>query len=234
MLPVAVAAGVAGASLLGNMINSSADRESKAAGRAHIARMAANTDNQYAQTMNDIDSYYRNRGSLGTKQDALDYKAAIAGYSPDDFVYTPTGSFDDAFTKTREYYLNPYRDKIIADEVAAVQHSAAGAGVGRGSGAAQAIAKAVADKDTDLYKEAMQEYKDDRAFEYQKYNDYINMMQKQLDTKRAATENKMNMQSNLANDYYSTMDAYEADRLKAQQDRTAAGVNYATAMQGLY
>lgn len=230
MVPALVAGGIAAANLIGNMMNSSNDRKSKAAAREQLAKDKAQSSYDYQSIMRSIDDYYKNRGSLGTAQDVNDYKAAIAGYDPNDFVYD-RGEFD--YGKTVNDFINPLRDKIVANEVAGVQHSAAGAGLGRGSGAAEAIAQAVADKDEELYRLAQQDYKDDRDFAYKKYSDYATAMQQRLDTLRAATDTKLTMQGNLANDYYSVMDAAQADRLKAQQDKIATNAAYAQAMAGL-
>ena len=231
MIPAIVAAGVAAASLIGNQVNAANDRASRAAGRNYLSRQNAEANIEYGKMMNDINEYYNNRGSLGNAQDVADYKAAIANYNPEDYVYTP-GEFE--YTKTRDDFLNPYMAQIIGDETAQVQHSAAGAGLGRGSGAAQAIAKAVAEKENELYKEAQQEYKDDRNFEYNKYSDYIRQQQEALSQKRAAMDTKISLQGNLAQDYYNTMDARQSDLIKARQDKLATSATYANAMAGLY
>lgn len=231
MVPAIIAAGVAASQLLGNQLNSAAERQAKSDARSYLARQARSADSQYAQAMNDINAYYDQRGSLGTASDVAAYRQAMAGYDPESFAYTPE---EFSYTKSREDFLNPYFDKIVGDEVAAVQHSAAGAGLGRGSGAAQSIARAVAEKENELYREAQQEFKDDRNFEYGKYQDYIQNMQANLDRKRAATDTKLTMQGNLARDYYDAMDSRQQDLMAARQDRMAANASYANAMAGLY
>lgn len=230
-IPALIGAGVAAANLISNYMNSDAERESRAEGRQWLSGQQASANSQYDQMLRDIDAYYKRRGSLGTAQDVNSYKSAISGYSPDEFVYTPEGF---SYNKTRNDFITPYYDQIIGDMTSQVQHSAAGAGLGRGSGAAQAIAQAVAEKDNELFKEAQQEYKDDRNFEYQKYADYAQTMQRALDAKRAATDTKIALQGNLAQDYYGAMDAAQADRIRAQQDKIATGTTYSTAMAGLY
>ena len=230
MIPALIAGGIAAASLIGNMYNSNQDRKSRERAASRLSEQQRATDNEYSQMLRDIDSYYNGRGSLGTAQDVTSYKDAIAGYDPNQFVYD-RGEFD--YGKTANDFITPLRDKIVANEIAGVQHSAAGAGLGRGSGAAEAIAQAVADKDEELYRLAQEDYRDDRDFAYKKYNDYAQAMQNKLDTLRAATDTKLTMQGNLANDYYSTMDAAQADRLKARQDKLATDATYAQAMAGL-
>lgn len=230
MIPALIAGGIAAASLISNMYNSKKDRDSREEAVGRLKDQQAATDNEYSQMLRDIDSYYNGRGSLGTAQDVTSYKDAIAGYDPNKFVYD-RGEFD--YGKTANDFITPLRDKIVANEVAGVQHSAAGAGLGRGSGAAEAIAQAVADKDLELYRTAQEDYRDDRDFAYKKYSDYANAMQNKLDTLRSATDTKIALQGNLANDYYATMDAAQADRLKARQDKLATDATYAQAMAGL-
>lgn len=235
MVPALVAAGVAAASLINNQINASNERQARDNARAALSRQQQEAGYQYDQMMKGINDYYDRRGGLGTAKDVEDYRAAIAGYDPDSYVLDlndPKNQF--TYGKTRDDFLNPYMNQIIADETAQVQHSAAGAGLGRGSGAAAAIAKAVAEKENELYREAQQEFKDDRNFEYDKYSDYIRNMQENLNQKRAAMDTKMTMQGNLANDYYSVMDARQADLIRAQQDKFGTNATYSTAMAGLY
>lgn len=234
MIPAIIAGAVAAGSIASSLYNSSKDREAREDMVERLGQMKTQTDNQYDQILRDINSYYSKRGSMGTAQDVTAYKDAMASYNPDDFIYKQGKTFDETYNKTRDDFLNPYMQTIIGDEVANVQHSAAGAGLGRGSGAAQAIAQAVAEKENELFKEAQQEYKDDRNFEYQKYNDYARQMQEALNQKRAATETKLTMQGNLAQDYYNVMDSAQADKLRAQQDKLATGATYSTAMAGLY
>ena len=231
MIPALIAGGIAAASLISNMYNSNQDRKSRQNAVNKLSEQQRATDNEYSQMLRDIDSYYNGRGSLGNAQDVTAYKDAIAGYDPNKFVYD-RGEFD--YGKTANDFITPLRDKIVANEVAGVQHSAAGAGLGRGSGAAEAIAQAVADKDEELYRLAQEDYRDDRDFAYKKYSDYAQAMQNKLDTLRSATDTKIALQGNLANDYYSTMDAAQADRLKARQDKLATDATYAQAMAGLY
>ena len=233
MIPALIAGGIAAASLISNMYNSEADREARKDALKRLTEDQTNSNAEYTKILQGINDYYDRRGSLGTAQDALSYKDAISKYKPEDFVYDPT-NFSDEYHKTANDFINPLRDKIVADEVAGVQHSAAGAGLGRGSGAAEAIAQAVADKDLELYKTAQEDYRDDRDFAYRKYSDYAAAMQNKLNQLRDATNTKLTLQGNLANDYYATMDSAQSDRLKAQQDRIATNATYAQAMAGLY
>lgn len=233
MIPAIIAGGVAAANIATNLYNSYQDRKAREAARQRLGNAQTQADADYKDIMSGIDMYYAKRGGLGTEQDVTDYKKAIAGYDPNKFIYE-RGDFGDEYRKTANDFITPLRDKIIANEIAGVQHSAAGAGLGRGSGAAEAIAQSVADKDLELYRQAQEDYRDDRDFAYKKYSDYAQAMQNKLDTLRAATDTKLTMQGNLANDYYNVMDSAQSDRLRARQDKIATDATYAQAMAGLY
>ena len=232
MVPAIIAGAVAAGTIASNLYNSSKDREAREAARKQLATDQSLSNQDYDKILQGLDQYYKERGSLGTAKDVEDYKAAMAGYDPNSFVYN-RGKFEDEYNKKASDFINPLRDQIVANEIAGVQHSAAGAGLGRGSGAAEAIAQAVADKDEELYRLAQEDYRDDRNFAYQKYSDYANAMQNKLDTLRAATDTKMTLQGNLAQDYYNVMDSAQADRLKLNQDKIATNASYAQAMAGL-
>lgn len=183
--------------------------------------------------MNQVQQYYAQRGSLGSSQDAIDYKNAMMGYNPEDYV-ADVGNFDDQYTKTREDFISPYYGRVIGDVTGQIQHSAAGAGLGRGTGAALNIAKGVAEKSDELYRTALQDYMQDRSFEYQKYQDQITNNQNRLNALNQATQYKLGLQGQLAQDYYNTQDQKMSDILKVQQDRLNASTQYGTAMAGLY
>lgn len=234
-MPYAVPAaiGIAAASLLGNQLNAAADAESKAQGRQWLGQASANADAQYNAIINQIGDYYANRGSLGRATDVQAYRDAINGYDTAGSSYMPT-RFEDEYSKTVDDFENPYKEAMLGDVVAQIQHSAAGAGLGRGSGAAQAIAQGVLDKSLELRRQAQDEYNTDRNFAYTKYNDYIQNMNQALAQRQQAMNNKLTLQGNLAQDYFNVMDAGQGDMLKAQQDRIATGTQYSTAMAGLY
>lgn len=231
MLPAIIGGAVALGNMGAGLYNDYKERESKKDARDYTRRSKADAASQYDQMMGDIENFYDQRGSLGTEADANAYRAAIGGYDPNSFVYN-RGQF--GYNKTRDDFINPNYDKIIGDTAATVQHTAAGAGLGRGTGAATSIADAVVRKNEELYNDAQRAYEADRDFAYRNYSDYATAMQDALNQKRAATESKIALQGNLAQDYYNTMDNRQADLLKLQQDRMATLANYDAAIAGLY
>ena len=96
------------------------------------------------------------------------------------------------------------------------------------------IAKGVSEKSDELYRTAMQDYQNERNFDYQKFQDAINNNWKQLNALRSGTEYKIGLEGNLAQDYYNTQDSRMSDVLKAQQDRLNAQQTYASSIAGLY
>lgn len=233
-IPAIIGGAVALGTLAGNMYSASQDRKSRRESREELQKLRGQSENDYDSILGDINNYYKDRGSLGTAKDAADYKAAMGSYNPNDFVLAGDKLKYTGFNKSVQDYMNPYYDKIIGDTAATVQHTAAGAGLGRGSGAATAIADAVAKKNDELYKTALQEYNSERDFDYRTWDDYTRNMMDQLAQKRQATETKIAMQGDLAKDYYNVMDAAQADRMRAQQDKMAALQQYDIAMTGLY
>lgn len=240
MVPLIVAGAIAGAAgqlggaaIQGYYADKASEREADARKQAasQLRAQGQITEGQYNELINQINNYYNTRGSLGTQSDVNAYKQAIANYNPEDYA-ADVGEFN--YGKTVEDFTNPYYAQIIGQTRDQLQHTAAGAGLGRGTGAALNIAEGVAAKSDELYNTAMDQYNQDRQFEYQKYADAIQNNQNRLNALRTANEYKLGLQGNLAQDYYNTKDSRMSDVLQAQQDRMNAQVGYASAIAGLY
>lgn len=227
----AIAAGTTAANLYNDSKNREAAAASRAAGLEQLTKMLGQSNESYDQMLRDIKGYYENRGSLGSASDVAAYRDAIGSYNPEDYA-ADIGQFN--YDKTKEDFLNPYYSRIIGDTTESLQHTAAGAGLGRGTGAALNIAKGVAEKSDELYNTAMSEYRDDRQFSYQQYQDAIANNQNRLNALRDSVQYKLGLQGSLASDYYNTMDARQSDILKAMQDKQAAAQAYGTSMASLY
>ena len=227
----AIAAGTTAANLYNDSKNREAAAASRAAGLEQLTKMLGQSNESYDKMLRDIKGYYENRGSLGSASDVAAYRDAIGSYNPEDYA-ADIGKF--SYDKTKEDFLNPYYSRIIGDTAESIQHTAAGAGLGRGTGAALNIAKGVAEKSDELYKTAMSEYRDDRQFSYQQYQDAIANNQNRLNALRDSVQYKLGLQGSLASDYYNTMDARQSDILKAMQDKQAAAQAYGTSMASLY
>lgn len=216
----AVAGGVIGA--FTNLISQGMDEARRSELSEAIDNAGAGYDKAQAANKAMLDQYYAGDTSLGTADDAERYRQMLAGYDPNEFVYD-FGSFDKEYD-INDYYA-PNRQQLIDKVTDQTQSTAAGAGIGRGSGAANMIATAVADKNEELYKNALQEMKDARDFDYRKYSDEITNRQKQLDAKSTATNNLMTQLSTLGNSYYQD----QADKLQNYLDLSNNSAN--TALQ---
>ena len=83
----------------------------------------------------------------------------------------------------------------------AVQARAAGAGIGRGTGAANQIATAVADKNEDLYRDALAAMNQDRQFAYNLWNAKIQQGQNRLNQLKSAKDTQLSLYGGLAEDF---------------------------------
>lgn len=227
----AIAAGTTAANLYNDSKNREAAEASRAAGLEQLTKMLGQSNDSYDQMLLDLKGYYENRGYLGSASDVAAYRDAIGSYNPEDYA-ADIGQF--SYDKTKEDFLNPYYSRIIGDTAETLQHTAAGAGLGRGTGAALNIAKGVAEKSDELYRTASSDWKDDRNFSYQQFQDAIANNQNRLNALRDSVQYKLGLQGSLASDYYNTMDARQSDILKIQQDKQAAAQAYGTSMASLY
>ena len=224
---------ILGSGIQGWFASDAQDKELEAKKEAaeRLRAMGQITDDEYNRLISQIDAYYQNRPTLGSEADINAYRQAVASYKPEDYA-AEVGEFDKQYNK--EDYLNPYYGNIIADTANQIQHTAAGAGLGRGTGAALNIAKGTAEKSDELYRTAMNDMNQERAFDYQKFQDSITNQQNRLNALRSANETKIGLTGNLAQDYLGTQDQAMADRIKAEQDRLNAQTGYAGAIASLY
>ena len=90
MIPALIAGGIAAASLASNLYAQDQDRQSRRKARDYLSGESTKAAQQYNDMMRGIENYYSTRGSLGQASDVNAYRDAMAGYNPEDFVYTPT------------------------------------------------------------------------------------------------------------------------------------------------
>ena len=238
MVPLIAAGIAAGGQIAGSAINAYANYKSQEAQMAarkeaadRLARQGLITENEYNKMIEDINSYYDDRGSLGNQNDVNEYRKAISDWNSKDYAAKDPGF---QWTGTKEDYINPYYSRIIGDTANQIQHTAAGAGLGRGTGAALNIAKGTAEKSDELYRTAMADYQNERDFQYKKYQDAIRNNQNYLSALREGNQYKIGLQGNLAQDYFNTQDSRMSDVLKAEQDKLNSQQTYANAIAGLY
>lgn len=158
----------------------------------------------YSQLTGMIDDYYRENQSTGRKDDVQTYRDLIDNYDPNEFVYDAP-EFNDNFDVNDYYAAN--KDAIIDKTADAIQARAAGQGIGRGTGAANAIATGVAEKNEELYKDALAARNSDRNFAYSLWQANIKNAQDKLRSLQEGTNTQLSLYGNLAEDYQNWQNA---------------------------
>lgn len=145
-----------------------------------------------------VNQWYKDNPSIGSQQDVESYRNLVDTYDPNEFVYN-YDDFDDKYN-VDDYYA-PNREALIEKTGDAVQARAAGAGIGRGTGAANQIATAVADKNEELYKDALEAMNQDRQFAYNLWNAKIQQGQNRLNQLKNAKDTQLSLYGGLAEDF---------------------------------
>lgn len=179
--------------------------------RKILEQAAKQYDISVADMQSMLDSYYDENGSIGTEQDVETYRDLISEYDPNEFVYEGE-DFDDSYDVNDYYAAN--KDAIIDKTADQLQHTAAGAGIGRGTGAANQIATGVAEKNEDLYNDALNAMNADRTFAYNLWNAKIQQGQNRLNALQNAYNTQIGMYGDLANDFQE----WQQNKLQQQLD----------------
>jgi hypothetical protein len=164
--------------------------------------------------------YYEENPSTGRKEDVNKYRELIDTYDPNEFVYDAP-EFEDNFDVNDYYAAN--KDAIIDKTADAIQARAAGQGIGRGTGAANAIATGVAEKNEELYKDALAARNQDRQFAYSLWQANIQNAQNRLKSLQEGRNTQMSLYGNMAEDYQNWQNAkfqnqLDLDKQKMQND----------------
>lgn len=160
------------------------------------AAQQLNTD--YTTLKSLADKYYEENKSTGRSTDVTKYRNLVDTYDPNEFVYDAP-EFEDNFDVNDYYAAN--KDAIIGKVADTIQHRAAGQGIGRGTGAANAIATGVAEKNEDLYKDALAARNADRQFAYSLWQANIQNAQNRLRQLQEGKNTQLSLYGNLAKDY---------------------------------
>lgn len=172
----------------------------------------------YTQLKNMVDQYYAENPGIGRKEDIQSYRDLVTGYDPSEFEYNEDNlgvslDFDQDKYDVDDYYA-PNKQAIIDKVADAIQHRAAGQGIGRGTGAANAIATGVAEKNEDLYKDALAARNADRNFAYSLWQQNIQNAQNRLKSLQEGRNTQMSLYGNLAEDYQN----WQKGKMQSQLD----------------
>lgn len=163
-----------------------------------------------AELKSAVNEWYKTHESTGRASDVTNYRNLVDNYNGNEFVYSDYDSDGDGINdslKEFEYGKNvdefyaPNRDAIIQKTSDQLQHTAAGAGIGRGTGAANQIATGVANKNEELYRDALNAFNSDRQFAYNIWNQNIQNQQNRLNQLKSAKDTQLSLYGNLAQDY---------------------------------
>ena len=178
--------------------------------RRILEKAAQQLNTSTAQLKEAVNQWYKDNPSMGSKADVATYTDLVDRYDPYEFVYSDEDTngdgipdaikdFDNNYN-VDDYYA-PNREALIEKTGDAVQARAAGAGIGRGTGAANQIATAVADKNEDLYKDALAAMNQDRQFAYNLWNAKIQQGQNRLNQLKNAKDTQLSLYGGLAEDF---------------------------------
>jgi hypothetical protein len=144
-----------------------------------VDEQAAESQATYDKMEQMLTDYNNNRFRFATPKMQQKYIESMENFEPNNYVYD-FGQF--GYDKTVDDFINPNRDKILADVGKGVQGTAAGAGLGLSRGTVDNAIAAQMDKSEQLWKDAYDQYNRDKDFEYKKYADDITNNQNRLNT----------------------------------------------------
>lgn len=196
------------------------------------ARKQAEKQEEWAkQLISLVQQHNATTNGYGTLEDVQKYRDAVnktdylsffnSFYDKDgDGVADDVDEFN--YGKSVEDFLNPNREKLIGEVAKRTQAMAGGSGMGRSYDGVRAIASDVADKNEQLYSNALSQYNSDRDFAYKSWTDYLTKKREQYNDLVGAVNNNNNQLKDLA-------DAY----LKEQQDEFSNLINAQLAGNGV-
>lgn len=166
--------------------------------------------------------YYAEHQSTGRESDVSKYRSLVDSYDPNEFVYDAP-EFEDV-GPVEDYYA-PNKEAIINKTADAIQARAAGQGVGRGTGAANAIATGVAEKNEELYKDALAARNQDRQFAYSLWQANIQNAQNRLRSLQEGKNTQMSLYGSLAEDYQNWQNAKFQNDLNLEKQKMQNDLN---------
>lgn len=208
-----------------NAINAEAERDEARRARQDRAH-AVERGRQMA--MHDYDTlegllsdYDQSRIRLADENTVKDLKQLMSSYEPQVYDF---GKFEDSYTKTIDDFLNPEADKIANLAGLKTQADLASRGAAKGTGGLAGIGYSRWQAAEQLYKDAQQAMKDDRAQAYTEYGDYIDRMQKKLDTLNQGKLNKIDMLSGAVTNEQTAQSDYMADLVALMSDKAKTNI----------
>lgn len=189
-----------------------------------LKTIGGQTNAAYNQMMDIINQQEGGRTSYLTPEMEQQYISLLEDYEPQAY------DFDQfQYDKTVEDYINPEANKIA--EMAGLQTQAdlAGQGAAKGSGALANMGYSRWKAAEDLYKDAQNQMLAERSQAYQEYGDYIDRMQKKLDTVSQGQLQKASLLGGAIGQEQQAKSDYMADLLSVMGDKAASNANIGVA-----
>lgn len=186
--------------------------------RISEAGMAA--DATYNDIIDMLEDFKAGQYEWATPEQKELYQQLVTSYEPQTYDF---GKFE--YGKSVEDFMNPEAEKIA--ELAGLKKQAelAGMGSAKGSGADAVMGYSKWEAAEKLFEDAQNALREDRGQAYQEYGDYIDRMQKKLDTINQGTLNKINLLGgNISRDEEAKSD-YMADLISVMADQAASRIN---------
>lgn len=185
-----------------------------------IAEAGQAADVTYNDIIDMLEDYKAGQYEWATPEQKEMYQQLVTSYEPQ------TYDFDKfSYGKTVEDFLNPEAEKIA--ELAGLKKQAelAGMGAAKGSGADAVMGYSKWEAAEKLYEDARNALQQDRGQAYQEYGDYIDRMQRKLDTMNQGTLNKINLLGGNIGKSEEAQSDYMADLIAVMGDRAASKIN---------
>ena len=221
--------GSLGGSVLGAGLQTwNAQKDREAAERARrqkadaITRSGALAQHDLDNMLDLLDQYNSNRMKLADQSDVDMLRGIVQSYEPQ------TQDFDKfSYNKTVDDFLNPEAEKIANLAGLETQAGLAGQGAAKGTGALAGMGYSRWKAAEDLFKDAQSQMLQDRSQAYREYGDYIDRMQKKLDTISQGQLSKANLLSGLVQNEQTQHGDYMSDLLSILGDKAQTKVNTA-------
>ena len=173
----------------------------------------------FDQMQNILNDYNSGRIRLADDSMISQYKDLISNYQPQ------TYDFDKfSYDKTVDDYIDPNAQKIAELAGLETQASQAGQGAAGGTGAMAGMGYNRWKAAEQLYKDATQQYNQDRSQAYQEYGDYIDRMQKKLDTISQGQLNKISLLAGATQNEQQQQSDYISDLIGVLGDKAQMSI----------
>ena len=212
----------AGVTLYEGEQNRDAQEELQRQKRAALEKALDQSNLSFEEMQNILQDYDRDRIRLADDSMVKQYTDIISNYQPQTYDFD---KFGDTYNKTVEDFINPEAEKIAQLAGLQTQADLAGRGAAKGTGAMANMGYSRWKAAEDLYKDAQQAYNTDRSQAYREYGDYIDRMQKKLDTISQGQLQKAQLLGGAISNEQQAQSDYISDLLGIMGDKASTNVN---------